>query len=188
MWTTGCSWATTKSGRDHLLLDADPRGERPLVLQRHRRRVLEGEPRRIEDGDVAVGGASFELAGDDLADLANDVVFRDHPFPEGNVDLAVGAALADVVDEDAGPLEDFGIQLLVPLLVRPYGGDVRALRDPVVLDDRTPGRGNGDDDVRAAHDLFEVGRCPDLEAIIPWLLVADELVQGRLRAAPDADV
>src|SRR5215212_5774027 len=105
----GCWWAATRSGRDHLLLDADPGGERPLVLQRHCRRVLEGEPRRVEDRDVALRGASFEFAGDDLTDLAHDVVFRDDAFPERDVDLPVSPALPDVVDEDASPLEDLGI-------------------------------------------------------------------------------
>src|SRR5687768_70434 len=40
------------SRRDHLLLDADTRGHRALILERHGRRILEGDPRRVEDGDL----------------------------------------------------------------------------------------------------------------------------------------
>src|SRR3954469_11412235 len=63
-----------------------------------------------------------------------------------------------------------------------------ALGDPIVLDNRTSGRGDGDDHVRAAHDLFEVRRSPDLEALVLWLLAAHEVVEGFLRAAPDTHV
>src|SRR5215213_4709354 len=63
-----------------------------------------------------------------------------------------------------------------------------ALGDPIVLDDRTSGRGDGDDHVCAAHDLFEVRRSPDLEPFVLGLLAAHEVVEGLLRAAPEAHV
>src|SRR5918997_1048421 len=88
---------TRFSGRDHLFLDADAGGEGAFVLQRHRRRVLEREARRVEDGNLALRGAAFDLAGYDLPDLADDVVLCDDALPQGDVDLAVRPALADVV-------------------------------------------------------------------------------------------
>src|SRR5918992_2162664 len=87
--------ASDALGRDHLPLDADPRRNRSLVLERYRRRVLEGDPRRVEHGDLIVGLAPLELAADHLPDLARHVRLGDQPLAQRHVDLAVGTALAD---------------------------------------------------------------------------------------------
>ncbi len=94
------SAADVASGRDHLLLDTDARRHRALVLERHGGRVLERDAGRVEDGHLVVGLAALELPADHLADLAGDVVLGDQALAQRDVDLAVRAALADVVDED----------------------------------------------------------------------------------------
>src|SRR5262245_41735226 len=111
---------TRRSSRgDHLLLDADAGGDGALVLQRHRRGVLQGDARGVEDRDLILALAALELAADDLADLAGDVVLGDRALAQRDVDLAVLAALADVVDEDAGALQDARVELLLAGEVRP---------------------------------------------------------------------
>src|SRR2546430_1746532 len=108
--------------------------------------------------NLVVGRPPLELAGDDLADLARDVALRDQAIRERHVDLAVGAALADVVDEDTRALEDARVELLIAALVGADRGDVRTGRDPLVDHDRAPRRRDRDDDVGAANDGLEVGR------------------------------
>ena len=71
-------------------------------------------------------------ACDHLADLTGDVAFGDQSLGERDVDLAVRAALADVVDEDPGPLEDARVEFLIAALVGADRGDVRPGRDPLV--------------------------------------------------------
>ena len=75
-----------------------------------------------------------------------------------DVDLAVRTALADVVDEDARPLQDARVELLLALEVGAERGEMRAGRDPRVVDDPAARVGARDDDVGAAHDLLEIGR------------------------------
>src|SRR5205823_8728708 len=108
---------SARSGRDHLLLDADAGGTRALVLERNGGRVLERDSRRVEEGDLVVRRTPFDLADDHLADLARDVGLRNQSLRERHVDLAVGPALADVVDEDPRSLQDPPVQLLVAALV-----------------------------------------------------------------------
>jgi hypothetical protein len=54
--------------------DAHARRDGALVLQRHGRRVLRGDPGRAEHGDLVVRLPPLELAADRLANLAGDVV------------------------------------------------------------------------------------------------------------------
>src|SRR3990172_7505697 len=173
-----------RSGRDHLLFDADPGGAGAFVFQRHRRRILQRDPGRIEEGDVAVGEAARFPADDHLADLAHDVALLDQALGERHVDLAVRAALPDVVDEDAGALQDLRVELLVAALVGADRRDVRAGRDPRVLDDRAARRRHGDDHVGAAHDRLEVGGRADRQIGKLGPLARHEGVEGRGRAAP----
>src|ERR687893_2922775 len=85
-------------GRDHLLLDAHAGRDRPLVLERHRVRVLQRDPGRVEDRYLVVRLPALELPGDHLPDLTRDVVLGEQALRQGDVDFAVLAALADVVD------------------------------------------------------------------------------------------
>src|SRR5206468_4292435 len=85
-----------------VILDA----ERAFVLEWHRRGILQGDARRGEDGNLGRRRPSALAAHDDLADFAGDVALGQEPGGEGNVDFAVGPALAEVIDEDAGALEN----------------------------------------------------------------------------------
>jgi hypothetical protein len=49
------------------------------------------------------------IARDDFADLAGNVLFAYEPLGQRHIDLAVGPALADVVDENAGDLIDVSV-------------------------------------------------------------------------------
>ena len=57
-----------------------PAATRALDLERHRRRVLQRDPGRVEDRHLVVRLASLELAADHLADLAGDVGLGDQPL------------------------------------------------------------------------------------------------------------
>ena len=111
---------------------------------------------------------------------------RIRPLRQRHVDLAVGAALADIVDEDARALQDRGLELLVAGLVGADRGDVRAGRDPLVLDERAPRGRHRDHHVGAAHHLGEIARAHELGSRYFGCCGADELIERRLRAAPDA--
>ena len=65
---------------------------------------------------------------------------RDRALAQRDVDLAVRAALADVVDEDAGALQDARVELLLAGEVGAERGEVRAGRDPGVVDEPASAR------------------------------------------------
>ena len=68
------------------------------------------------------------------------------------MDLAVFAALADVVDEDPAALECVGVQLLLTLKVGSKCGEMRAGINPGVVDDpATRVRARGDPRQRRAR-------------------------------------
>jgi hypothetical protein len=100
-----------------------------FVLKRHRRRVLERYSSRVKQGYLIVRAASLLPAGDDFADFAGDVLLADQALRQRHVDLAVGPALADVVDENARALQDARIELLVARFVGADRSNVRAGRD-----------------------------------------------------------
>ena len=126
-------------GGDHLLLDADARCDRALVLERDGGGVLERDAGRVEHRHLVVRLAPAELARDHLADLAGDVVLGDQAFGEGDGDLAVLAALADVVDEDARALQDARVELLLALQVGAERREMRTGLDPRVVDEPAAG-------------------------------------------------
>ena len=80
----------------------------------------------------------------------------DQALAERHVDFAVVAALADVVDEDAGALHDLGIEFLVAGLVGADRRDMGARGDPFVHDDRAARRGDRHHHVGAVDDALEV--------------------------------
>ena len=79
------------------------------------------------------------FAGNDLADTTSDVGLGYEPLRERHIDLAVGPALSDVVDEYAGILQQPPLQLLIAFLVGTNCSDVRSRRDPVGHDDGIAG-------------------------------------------------
>src|SRR5262245_59614258 len=174
------------SGRDHLLLDADTRRERALDLERHGGRVLQGDPCGVEHRDLVVALPALELAADHLADLACDVLLRDEALAQRDVDLAVRDALADVVDEQPAALQDRRVQLLLALEIGAERREVRARRDPCIVDDPAACVRTADDDVRAAAGGLEIRRARDAQVRIPRLLLAEKTVDRFLRPAPDA--
>ena len=59
-----------------------------------------------------------------FADLAGDVFLPDQPFAQRHVDLPIGSALPNVVDENTGPLNDPRVEFLVSRLVGADGGNM----------------------------------------------------------------
>ena len=55
---------------DHLLLDPNPSRDCPLILERHRRRVLQRDAGGVEHCNLSVGRAARHVAGYHLPDLA----------------------------------------------------------------------------------------------------------------------
>src|SRR5581483_9996098 len=138
--------------------------------------------------DLLVGLPALELPADDLAELAREVRLGDQPLAERDVDLAVGAALPDVVDEDARPLQDPRIELLLAFEVGAERRDVRPRGDPRVVDEIAPRMRAGHDNVGAAHGPLDVGRRHEREVRVPRLLLLEEPVERRPSPAPDPDL
>src|SRR5215472_2841120 len=82
------------SGRDHLLFDTDAGRHGPLIFERHRRRVLKRDAGRVEERDLDVRYPPRLATGDDLADLAGNILLFNQPLVQRDVDFSVGSTLA----------------------------------------------------------------------------------------------
>src|SRR6476646_9978736 len=111
------------SGGHHPFFNPDASRHCPLVFARPSRRVLQGDAGGVKQADLVVRGAASLAAGNDFADLAGNVALFDQAGAQRDVYLSVVAALADIVDEDARPLQDLGVELLVAALVGAEGGE-----------------------------------------------------------------
>ena len=90
-----------------------------------------------------------------------------------DVDLAVGDALADVVDEDAAP-PSRPREFLLALEVGAECREMRALLHPRLVDDSS--RGAGDDDVCPFDRRADVGRADEPEVRVARGLPGQEAV------------
>ena len=147
----------------------------PAGPQRHCRRVLEGEPCRVEDGDAAVGGG-LELPATTRSISPGNVVLRDHTIPEGNADLHI--------HRDAAATEDVRVarpwtSLSIAFLVRSHGGwwwrwrSNRSRRS-------VPSVGVTVTTTSAPRTISSRLQTPDLEAVVLWLLTMHEVVVESL--------
>src|SRR5205823_14420821 len=104
------------------------------------------------------------------------IALCDQASAQRDVYFSVRSTLADVVDEDASPLQDLGIELLIAALVCAEGGDVRSRCYPLIHDDRATRRRHRDDHVSAPHDLGQLGGSFELRLGEFELLGGDEMV------------
>ena len=139
--------------------------------------------RSVEQRYLVIGAAALLLAGDDFTDLAGNVLLAQEALGQRHVDFAVGPTLPDVVNKNAGALQDARIELLIAALVGAKRSDVSARRDPFILDERFACGRDRHHYIGAADDLLEISRSFYLETRIFWALRLDELVERGLRAA-----
>ena len=113
--------------------------------------VLDGEPERLEDGQLVAARAAGMGADQHLAELGADVLLAEPG--EQQVARLVHGRLTPV-DEEAGRGHRLRVELADGRDARADGVHVRARRQPVPLQDRLAGARAGADDVGLAQHLL----------------------------------
>ena len=118
-------------------LDADAALARASHDELGGREVLDRDPERLEDRQLVLVLASGVHAGEHLAELGLDVIGADRALLRGEDVVArlVQARLA-AVGEERGVGDRLGVELARRREARADGVDVRAAREPALLDDR----------------------------------------------------
>ena len=128
--------------------------------------ILHRESDRFEDRDVAGMAAALNRTGQQLAEIAGDVVVAQFTQGDGDHDVArFGLGCRVMVYEDPGCGDELGVELAHGLGIGAHGVDVRALLDPVAVEDWFGGVGGRTDDVGRfnAHAYVIAGRCADVK-------------------------
>ena len=125
--------------------------ERPLVHEHGRRGILEGNSRAVENDRLVLPLPAGDLPGNDIGEIAADVLAPQQSRGDRVMELAEGGALVELVDDQPASGQEPRIELLLLRAVGAHGGEERAGSE-ISREENCLPRGSAGDDRVALGD------------------------------------